>query len=431
MKFALACYGTRGDVEPSLAAGRELLRRGHEVRMAIPPNLIGLAEGAGLSAVSYGPDMQAFWDDEFLRNFWSDLRREFWTIRGPINMVREAWEPVLRAWTDMSTTLTALTAGADVLFTGQLYQDLAINVAEYYDIPMAVLHYIPMRPNGQLIPNLPSPLVRAGMTAYDWLVWRMNKKAEDEQRRKLGLPKTTSSSPRRIADLGSLELQAYDEVCFPGLAAEWSKWGDRRPFVGTLTMGLTTDSDDDVLSWIAAGTPPICFGFGSMPVTESPADTIEMISGACEELGERALICAGWSDFSDVPHFDHVKVVGAVNYATTFPACRAVVHHGGSGTTAAGLRAGIPALILWTAGDQPFWGGHLKKLKVGAGRRFSATTKETLVEDLRQILAPEYALRARELATRMTTAQQSVTRAADLLERFGQAGRFSVRRLRA
>jgi UDP:flavonoid glycosyltransferase YjiC (YdhE family) len=425
MKFALACYGTRGDVEPSLAAGRELLRRGHEVRMAIPPNLLGLAETAGLDAVAYGPDMQAFWDDEFLRNFWSRFRRSFLTAQGPMKLVREAWEPVLRSWTDMSETLTALTAGADVLFTGQLYQDLATNVAEYYDIPMAVLHYIPMRPNGQLIPNLPAPLVRTGMAAYDWMVWRMNKKAEDTQRRKLGLAKTTSASPKRIAKRGSLELQAYDAVCFPGLAREWAKWGDRRPFVGALTMGLTTDVDDEVASWIAAGTPPICFGFGSMPVSESPADTVEMIAAACEQLGERALICAGWADFSEVPHFDHVKMVGAVNYAKIFAGCRAVVHHGGSGTTAAGLRAGIPTLILWTAGDQPFWGGHLKRLKVGAARRFSATTKETLIEDLGEILIPECATRARAISTQMTSADDSVSRAADLLERFAHTGSFA------
>ena len=96
------------------------------------------------------------------------------------------------------------------------------------------------------------------------------------------------------------------------------------------------------------------------------------------------MICSGWTDFSAVPHFDHVKVVGAVNYAATFPACRAVVHHGGAGTTAASLRAGVPTLILWTMPDQPIWGAQFKRLKVGASRRFSTTTRESLVTDLRE-----------------------------------------------
>ncbi|WP_369829926.1 glycosyltransferase, partial [Mycobacterium sp. E2238] len=177
---------------------------------------------------------------------------------------------------------------------------------------------------------------------------------------------------------GSLEIQAYDEVCFPGLAAEWAKWGGQRPFVGSLTMELPTDTDDeDVASWIAAGTPPICFGSGSIPL-ESPSATVEMISSACANLGERALLCFGGTDFSDVPHFDHVKVVGVVNYASVFPACRAVVHHGGSGTTAASLRAGIPTLILWSSADQPYWGNQIKRLKVGTARRFSETTEKSL-----------------------------------------------------
>ncbi|WP_369689374.1 glycosyltransferase, partial [Mycobacterium malmoense] len=136
-----------------------------------------------------------------------------------------------------------------------------------------------------------------------------------------------------------------------------------------------------------------------------------------------ALLCFGGTDFSDVPHFDHVKVVGVVNYTKIFPACRAVVHHGGSGTTAAGLRAGIPTLILWTAGDQPFWGSHIKQLKVGTSRRFSASTRETLVKDLRKILAPEYTARAREISSRMSKPSESVGRAVDLLESFARSGR--------
>ena len=252
---------------------------------------------------------------------------------------------------------------------------------------MATLLWFPIRVNGHLFPKLPAPLNRSAMRMYDWLVWQGVKKVQGVQRRELGLPQATGTAPQRIAQRGWLEVQGYDEVCFPGLAAEWAEWDGRRPFVGTLTLESPTDADEEVTSWIAGGKPPIFFGFGSIPV-ESPADTLRMIAAVCSQLGERALVGAGWSDFSDVPHFDHVKVVGAVNYATIFPLCRAVVHHGGAGTTAAGLRAGVPTLILWMADVQLIWGTVVKRLKVGTARRFSTTTEHALHTDLHTILGP-------------------------------------------
>lgn len=409
MRFALASYGTRGDIEPSAAVGRELVRRGHDVRLAVPPELVGFVESTGLVAVPYGPTVQDFLDEEFLRNMWADF------FRNPVRLVLKVWDPIIKYWQEVGTALKSLAEGADLLSTGLNFEQAAANVAEYYDIPLASLHHFPMRANGHLVPSLPSPLVRSTMTAIEWLFWRSTKKIDNAQRRELGLPKAIHRSQRRIAERGSLEIQAYDDVCFPGLAAEWATWGSRRPFVGALTMELTTDADDDVASWIAAGTPPICFGSGSIPV-ESPTATVEMIGTACAQLGERALICFGGTDFSGVPHFDHVKVVGPVNYASIFPACRAVVHHGGSGTTAASLRAGIPTLALWSSADQPYWAAQIKRLKVGSARRFSATTPDSLVADLRTILAPDYAARARELATRMTKPAESIETTADLLE---------------
>jgi UDP:flavonoid glycosyltransferase YjiC (YdhE family) len=415
MRFALACYGTRGDVEPSVAIGRELLRRGHDVRLAVPPELIGFAESAGLAAVSYGPKIQEFLDEEFLRNMWTDLFRNAWKVRDPIRQVLKVWEPIIRYWGDVSATLIPVADGVDLLSTGLNFEQAVANVAEYYDIPLATLHHFPMRPNGELVPTLPAPLVRRTMGLLDWLLWRSTKEVEHAQRRELGLPKATGPSPRRIAERGSLEIQCYDAACFPGLAAEWAKWNDRRPFTGALTMELATDADEEIASWIAAGTRPICFGSGSIPM-ESPADTVEMISTACAQLGERALICGGGTDFGDIPQPDHVKLVGVVNYAAIFPACRAVVHHGGSGTTAASLRAGVPTLILWSSADQPYWGAQIKRLKVGTARRFSKTTPKSLIADLREILAPEYVGRARQFATEMTMPSESAARAADLLE---------------
>jgi UDP:flavonoid glycosyltransferase YjiC (YdhE family) len=263
---------------------------------------------------------------------------------------------------------------------------------------------------------------RFAIRVGEWLIWHMWKKVEDAQREALGLPKASGPIPRRITERGSLELQAYDEICFAGLAAEWAEWNCQRPFIGALTMELPTDADEEILSWVAAGSPPIYFGFGSMPV-ESPADTLAMIGEACGQLGERALICSGWSDFDEVPQFEHVKVVGAMNHSAIFPACRAVVHHGGAGTTAAGLRAGVPTLILWMLGDQPFWGARVKRMKVGTARRFSSVTGESLVVDLRTILAPDYVARARELAAQMTKPAESVATAADLLQDFARLRR--------
>ncbi|MDT5152799.1 MAG: hypothetical protein QOI01_4532 [Mycobacterium sp.] len=413
MKFALACYGTRGDVEPSVAVGRELVRRGHDVTLAVPPDLVDFAEAAGLATVSYGPALKDFLDEDFLRNFWTQL------FRNPARSLRELWDPIIRYWQQTGTTLAALANGADLLSTGLNFEQPAANVAEHYDIPLVSLHHFPMRPNGQLVPLLPSSLVRCAGSVSEWLFWLSTKKVDNTQRRQLGLPEATGQSSRRIAELGSLEIQAYDDVSVPGLATEWTKWERQRPFVGALTMELTTEADDEVESWIAGGSRPICFATGSIPL-ESPTDTVEMISAACAELGERALVCAGGTDFSDVPIPDHVKVVGVVNYATVFASCRAVVHHGGSGTTAASLRAGIPTLILWSSADQPYWGNQIKRLRVGTARRFSTTTSDSLITDLRTILTPECTARARELATRMTKPGESVEKAADLFEHAAQ-----------
>ena len=420
MKIVLASYGTRGDIEPCVAVGRELLRRGHEVRMAVPPNLIGFTESAGLTPVSYGLDVEAVLDVH--RDLWTNLFRNFWKVREVVRLWRQTWESGAQSSEEMITTLTSLGDGADLILSGISFQEGAANVAEYYDIPLATLHTLPMRANGELLPFLPPRLGRYVMTAYDSLSWRTGKKLDDTQRRKLGLPRATEPSSRRIAARGSLEFQAYDEVCFPGLAAEWAKWNGRRPFVGTVTMELPTEADDEVASWIAAGSPPIFFGFGSIPI-ESATDTVAMISEACQQLGERALICAAGTDASHISNSVDLKVVDAVNYAAVLPACRAVVHHGGAGTTAAGLRAGVPTLILSTILDQTLWGFGVKRLKVGTARRFSTTTRESLVADLRQILAPEYVARAREIASRMTKPTDSIMAAADLLENFARVQR--------
>jgi UDP:flavonoid glycosyltransferase YjiC (YdhE family) len=389
MKFALASLGSRGDVEPCAAIGRELQRRGHEVCMAVPPNFLDFIESAGLAGVGHGRD-------QVLHN--ANIERTYGKTPHPLTAAWEVFNHVTELWPELGTSLTSLADGADLLLTDASEQGLAANVAEYYDIPLAALHIFPLEPGGTDS--------------------HLTQKAEDDQRRTLGLPAEAGPSARR-----SLEIQAYDELFFPWLAAEWAKYDLRRPFVGGLTLELPADADDDVSSWIAAGPPPIYFGFGSSVRLPSAAETVAVINAACEQLGERALISSGSSDFIDIPHFDHVEVVSTVNHAVVFPACRAAVHHGGPGTTFAGIRAGIPTLALWVSVDQPLWGAAVTRLEVGFGRPFFEATLDTLVADLRSILTPQCVARTSEVAAQMATPAESAATAADLLEEAASLGR--------
>src|ERR1700741_3623810 len=366
MKALLAAYGTRGDTEPFAAVGRELLRRGHDVCIAVAPEMVGSLESAGLDAVPFGPESLA------------SARNRM--IQDPVSGVVDEKEYLSRAMEEWGTALTALANGADLLITGRIEQGLAANVAEYYGIPQAALHFFP----------------GAHSRLSGWAGDTMDE-AEDAHRRALGRADATEPSTR------CLEIQAYDALCFPELADEWADGDSWRPFVGALTLELPTEADDEVVSWIAAGTPPIYFGFGSGVWLPYPAQTFGLISVACARLGERALICSGASDFGNAPQSDHVKVVRAVNHSAVFPACRALVHQGGAGTTAAGMRAGIPTLILWhPINDQQIWADAVNRLKVGLGRDFSASNLGSLVADLGSILDPHSIPRARAVAPLVT-----------------------------
>lgn len=386
MKVALAGYGSRGDVEPLTAVGRELMRRGHDVCMAVAPNMIGFVESAGIAAVAYGPDSWEQMDT-------AAVLMDSYTANDadPVVALNEAIKNVKQVKAAKTTALTSLAEGADLLVAGFNEQGVAANVAEYQSIPLVALHYFPTR-------------VSSSWDTYT----QLTKQTDNAQRRLLHLPaKGEPSSP--------LEIQAYDAVCLPGPVSGWVEPDDRHPFVGALTLESPSDADEEVLSWIAEGTPPIYFGFGSTPIA-SPVETVAVISAACARLGERALICSGPNDFTGVQQSDHVKAVREVSHAVVFPTCRAVAHHGGAGVTAAGLRAGVPTLVLWFWLDQPVWADGVTELGVGAGRAFTASTLDSLTADLRSVLTPQCAARAREVGAQMTRSAESVSRAADLLE---------------
>ena len=119
-----------------------------------------------------------------------------------------------------------------------------------------------------------------------------------------------------------------------------------------------------LVDFLQAGPAPVYIGFGSMSHSK-PEETTRFVLDALAATQQRGILLAGWGGMhtEDLP--DTVFTVDAVPFSWFFPRMSAVVHHGGAGTTAAGLRAGMPSIVIPFFGDQPFWGRRVAQLGVG------------------------------------------------------------------
>lgn len=426
MRFAFALMGSRGDVQPALPVALELRRRGHDVAVGVAPNLVPLAERLGLDPVPVGLDSGALLTSDTVR----DEKRS----RNPATWLRAHQRMATYGWTELRDGALGLSerlGGADAIVVGLLGQEVGSAVAEALGCGFAALHYFPVRPNG-IVPLLPRGgqwVQRAVGEAVLGLRWALTRSGENEQRRALGLPPAVVRLQERLRDRGAVEVQAYDPLLVPGLAEEW---GINRPFVGFLALadedraalketGGATDGTE-LAGWLEHGEPPVYVGFGSMPVHD-PATLLATVSGACADLGVRALVSTGWNSFAPAgpvgPVGDHVKVIGPVDHAAVLPRCRAAVHHGGAGTTAAALRAGIPSVVGWYSADQPLWGRLLARAGVGTSRKAAALDRTSLRDALAEVLRPAVVARAADLGGRLIPAEVAVQAAADAVEMAG------------
>ncbi|MFF0488516.1 glycosyltransferase [Nocardia sp. NPDC004068] len=214
-----------------------------------------------------------------------------------------------------------------------------------------------------------------------------------------------------------IAIQAYDERLFGGLSAEW---GEDRPFVGFLVPKAAAGQVDKELSaWLAAGDAPVYAGFGSMPVGEVDA-TLELMRNACRRVGRRLLYVSG-SRGVEPRLTEELAVVRGVDHAAVLPRCAVAIHHGGAGTTAAALRAGIPSVVCSFLADQPYWGQRVRVLGVGVAVPFSRLTEARLVRMLDLALSESVTRRAATFATGFRA--DGVERAADAVEAL-ESGRF-------
>ncbi|MEU7633089.1 glycosyltransferase [Nocardia sp. NPDC049220] len=421
MKIAIPLTGTRGDVQPVVALGLELRRRGHDVLLGVPPNLIDFVTGTGLSARACGPDVQ--------RLYSSEPGQKALASGNSLRLMQLVAQQMAGYAAQMNREVIDVCTGADLIVASTVTEDRACSVAEAMGIPLVSLHYFPCRNNGAYpfpgaLPSHwrpPAPVNRATWVFGENLRRVVFMRYLNDLRAELGLPKSRASTAAVLARRNVPEVQIYDPALVPGLPRQWD---ERRPFTGFLTLdhaaraavGDLAGDHADILSWVNGGVPPVFFGFGSMPIRDAAA-VLAMVSGVSARLGVRALVSAGWSDLdvSGAHVGAHVKVVGPFAHDLVFPHCAAAVHHGGVGTLFESLRAGLPTLVCSVSFEQPMWGGQVERLGVGAHMRFTQLTAARLEQGVASILARERRIRARDFARTLNT-EDAGARTADIVE---------------
>lgn len=209
----------------------------------------------------------------------------------------------------------------------------------------------------------------------------------------------------------------YTYMWSPGLVPKPKDWGPEIDVSGFVFLDLASSfkPPDDLKKFLDAGKPPVYIGFGSI-VVDDPDEFTRLIFKAVELAGVRALVSKGWGGFgsnSDAPK--DVFMLENTPHDWLFPRVSAVVHHGGAGTTAAGLKCGKPTMIVPFFGDQPFWGAMVSKAKAGAHEciPYKRLTAERLAEGIKQCLTDE--------------AQKNVQKIADSIAAEGDGALNAVR----
>lgn len=197
--------------------------------------------------------------------------------------------------------------------------------------------------------------------------------------------------------------------------ADWSSHLNVTGF-SFLEQSSTYTPPDDLAAFLANGPPPVYIGFGSI-VVDDPKELTELLLEAVRLSGIRAIISKGWGGIGgdDVP--DNVYLIGNCPHDWLFQRVSCVVHHGGAGTTAAGIALGVPTVVVPFFGDQPFWGQMIAR--AGAGPQpvpFKQMTAESLAASIKFALQDDVKTAVQKMAAQIAKEDG----AAETLEAFEQ-----------
>jgi sterol 3beta-glucosyltransferase len=400
VRVLIATSGSMGDVAPYTGLGARLRDAGHEVTVAAHAGFAETFAGVGLPFVPLPGDMRAV----LPQARGQDGSSSGTGPRALAQLLRIA-RPIIAELGDGIAEAVAV-ARPDAVLLSTVVAPLGYQVAEAADVPWAGVFLQPVARTGEF-----GSVLLGGRSIGPWGNRTVTTVASHISqslyagpvhalRRRLGLPHQSIRTLRARQDGGRYPtFHGFSTVVVPR-PADWGPqleivgyWWPRRP------AGWTPPRE--LVEFLAAGPPPVFVGFGSMAPGQGGRLAGPVLTGI-RRAGVRAVIQAGWAGL-EVTATDDVLGIAAVPHDWLFPQTAAVVHHSGAGTTAAGLRAGVPAVAVPVLADQPFWARRLHQL--GAAPPpvpLSRLTADRLARALREVTTnPRYAARAKALATRL------------------------------
>lgn len=364
MKITITTLGTRGDVEPCIALGNGLQSSGHEVRIAAPVKFENLVRERGVGFFPIKNGLRQMFEAEPGRD---RLQEEL----NPIRLLyrrKEVVEPIIN---EVFSDLWSASRNTDVM----LYTVLALPayyIAKDMGIPAFPACFQPLS-RTRTFPSVFSPalfsnieiLNRASHLLTEQGLWWFYRSAFSRWRKKAGL----SALPywghfRELNGQNNPVFNGYSPLVVP----KPDDWGGRKHVTGYWFLDPPSNwrPDPVLVDFIKNGKPPICIGFGSMN-DNRVEETVKISIEALKKTNNRGVFLSGQSDINreELPQSDDIFVVEKVPHSWLFPKVSAVIHHGGAGTTAAAIKAGVPSIIIPFFFDQLFWGRRLADLEVG------------------------------------------------------------------
>lgn len=434
LNVVIQIVGSRGDVQPFVALGKVLKDTyGHRVRVATHAVFQNFVEENGLEFFAIGGDpaeLMAFMvknpglmpGTDALKSGEITKRR-----KGIEQIVLGCWRSCMEAGDGLgpppepSQSDEALRENDFSLAGDQNKRPFVadaiianppsfahIHIAEKMGIPLHMMFTMPWSPTKAF----PHPLANIESSNAEGMLTNYVSYALVEMMTWQGLGDVINRFRTKVLDLEPLSLiwapgllsrlHIPTTYCWsPALIPKPNDWGREINIPGFYFLDLATSytPEPDLAAFLEAGPPPVYIGFGSI-VVDDPNKLTRMIFDAITMAGVRALVSKGWggigADSVGIP--DGVFMLGNCPHDWLFKKVSCVVHHGGAGTTAAGIKTGTPTVVVPFFGDQPFWGAMIAKAGAGpAPTPYKNLTAEILAESITTALKPETQARAKEL----------------------------------